>query len=674
MKKTGVRKSSTLRSSLAVPLSYLILAILNYGLLMHKLGFYWDDFPYLYLNHSQGISGYPAYMAGDRPFSAWFFMLEGFLFGENPLGYHFFALILRWAGACMFYLVLEKIFTENRNLNFISAALFLVYPAFLQQHISLIYSLHFAVLFFFFLSVFFMLLSLENHSHYLLFTILGLLTSLSIFSSEYFAFLEFVRPVFIQLFYEKQKPAVFIPKKKTLQIWFPFLISFLVFFTWRIFIFKFPTYSPKLIDIFKQNIFSGFGYFLSRLANDFFTVAFKSWLPIFQDPLKAFSNPQLIIVWFLVSSVSILVVIHITHKKLPQQTNKNTTTNLRYIYLGLFFISLAGIPIWITDLPIKLEFAWDRLALPFSPGVSLFITGLFSEIFNKSSLRNIALGLLIGLSSGYQYLNSYEYLQEWISLNNFFYQLTWRAPGLTPGTTLLTDQFILKYYSDNSLTAPLNWIYDSNNHTLNLNYMFYFLDVRLGRRLPGLGKGLEINQPYRSFSFQGSTDQILFLRYNPPSCMHVLDNSTRTVPDKTTPNLSKAINLSNPSLIQPQPSFHFPDFFLDENKQDWCYFFEKAELARQQSDWKKIIQLANEAFNNHFQPYDPVELLPFIEAYGHESDFTSALQLSKSALQTSNELKIQICGIWNEFIKEIPFEKIDEPVTQFFYSELKCMQ
>ena len=307
-----------------------------------------------------------------------------------------------------------------------------------------------------------------------------------------------------------------------------------------------------------------------------------------------------------------------------------------------------GIPIWITDLPIKLEFAWDRLALPFSPGVSLFITGLFSEIFNKSSLRNIALGLLIGLSSGYQYLNSYEYLQEWISLNNFFYQLTWRAPGLTPGTTLLTDQFILKYYSDNSLTAPLNWIYDSNNHTLNLNYMFYFLDVRLGRRLPGLGKGLEINQPYRSFSFQGSTDQILFLRYNPPSCMHVLDKSTRTVPDKTTPNLSKAINLSNPSLIQPQPSFHFPDFFLNENKQNWCYFFEKAELARQQSDWKKIIQIAKDL--NIKIRFDAVQ-------YNNINTFDSAF------LTGTSPKVLKICCIdninfrtENEIIEKISYE------------------
>lgn len=182
------------------PLFLIILSILSYGVLTPFLGFYWDDLTYLYLSHSQGIGGYPSYMSSDRPFSALFFMLEVFLFGNHPLGYHFFALILRWASAYILYLILEKIFPSNQFQNIMAATLFLLFPGFLQQSISLIYSLHFTVLLLFLFSVFFMILSFQDRPHRFQYTFLGLACSLGVFASEYFAFLELIRPVLIYFF------------------------------------------------------------------------------------------------------------------------------------------------------------------------------------------------------------------------------------------------------------------------------------------------------------------------------------------------------------------------------------------------------------------------------------------------------------------------------------------
>lgn len=657
-----------------IPLTLFVLAIMSYGLLMHRLGFYWDDFPYLYLNHSQGIGGYPAYMASDRPFSAWFFMLEGFLFGKNPFGYHLFALILRWASAYVFYLILSKIFLAARYQNFIAATLFLLYPGFLQQSIAIIYSLHFTVLLLFLLSVLFMILSLENQPHHFHYSLLSLACSMGILASEYFAFLELIRPAIIWLFYNRQKPSSSISLKRIWIAWLPYFVIFFSFLIWRVFIFQFPTYSLDLLNIFKENIPYGISYLFSRILRDSFTVMIKAWLPVFS--FEAFKNNvnNRTLLLLLVSIVSGVLVWHQGHQAIHKNPPVQNPINKTMICAGIYLTLLAGIPIWATDLPVKLEFAWDRLTLPFSLGVSMFITGLLFSIIKKPAFLFLIFSLVVGLSAGFHLDDSYQYLDEWNLLQDFFRQLTLRAPGIKEGTTLLTDNFPLRYYSDNSLTAPLNWIYDADNHSLDLNYMFYLLDVRLGRRLPALEKGLDINQPYRSFSFNGNTNQIIFLQYDPPACVHLFNDSSNIPIYNLSDSLQMAANLSDLDLITHQQDFSFPSFFASDTNENWCSYFERADFARQRADWKEVIQLFQDAKAKNLEPTDPGEFFPFLEAFLQVLDFNSAMKISKQILEQSIGMEKNICVVWKQFMQKIPYEDAAETVAQFYYSELKCMQ
>ena len=162
--------------------------------------------------------------------------------------------------------------------------------------------------------------------------------------------------------------------------------------------------------------------------------------------------------------------------------------------------------------------------------------------------------------------------------------MSWRIPDLDKGTTILTNDFPTPYNSDNSLTAPLNWIYAPEHQSTQMPYMLYFLSVRLGLGLPSLEGGSPILQTYRATTFEGSTSKILVLIYEPPGCLHVLDrildDSLTGVPD----GISAAIPLSDLSLISVfseisrQPPAHV---FGEEPKHGWCFFYEKADLARQ---------------------------------------------------------------------------------------------
>lgn len=661
-------------SKLFVPAILLLFSVLSYGLFIHRLGFYWDDFPYLYLNHSQGIFGYPAYMSTDRPFSAWFFMLEGFLFGENALGYHIFALILRWACAWVFYWVLGKALSENKAANLITVTLFLVYPGFLQQPISLIYSLHFTVLLLFLCSLGLMLLSIQEPKHYLLLTILSLIFSLGIFSSEYFAMLEILRPVLLWKYLSKKGVSTTQMKYHTFRAWYPYLIVFIVFLTWRIFIFKFPTYSPETLNAFTVNSVNTILNLFLKIMRDFFNVIVNTWVQIFNPTVLSQLNTSQITLWLIFNFVSSILFWLIITKVYPPLKKNSLHWSRSALLIGFYALILAGIPIWVTGLPVELNFAWDRLTLPFSLGVGLFFTGIIFALIKKNMVRNIFFSILIGFSIGYHLLNTFSYINDWDSVNSFFWQLKWRIPELEPGTTILTENFPLKYYSDNSLTAPLNWVYDENNHSLDLNYMFYFINVRLGRRLPDLQKDLAIDQPYRSFSFVSSTNKLLVIYYDPPGCIHVLDPGMESVNSTIPASLRQALLLSNTGLIKNLNSSQLPSVFKSEPAHDWCYFYERAELARQLGNWDEIVHLGDQILPTNEKPSDLSEYFPFIEGYAKSSNLDSAVKLSRVILNTSPDYNPMQCALWKRILARISLDTIPDSVNTLFYSELKCFK
>jgi hypothetical protein len=54
--------------------------------------------------------------------------------------------------------------------------------------------------------------------------------------------------------------------------------------------------------------------------------------------------------------------------------------------------------------------------------------------------------------------------------------------------------------------------------------------------------------------------------------------------------------------------------FGDEPTHEWCYYYQKASLARQQGDWQSVAALGDKALAEGFYPSDKIEWLPFMQA------------------------------------------------------------
>src|SRR5690606_7439313 len=115
----------------------------------------------------------------------------------------------------------------------------------------------------------------------------------------------------------------------------------------------------------------------------------------------------------------------------------------------------------------------------------------------------------------------------WNQQSDFFAQLTWRAPKITPGTVLITpDVPFGQYFSGLSLTAPLNMIYAPKMSENPIPYQMMLAGTPQMDDMPDLKADQEINRTARVFHFVGNTsDMIAFYQPN-QGCLQVLSSET----------------------------------------------------------------------------------------------------------------------------------------------------
>jgi hypothetical protein len=318
---------------------------------------------------------------------------------------------------------------------------------------------------------------------------------------------------------------------------------------------------------------------------------------------------------------------------------------------GGIALLVGGWPFWPTNLRIELFFPNDRFTTPLMIGASLFMGGLIAVIPRRRYLQAILVASLVGLAASMHFQDARGYRQEWQSLKDWFWQLSWRAPQIEPGTIILSGDLYLDYYSDNSLTAPLNWTYAPDNHSLQLTYLFMDIEARLGNDLASVEADLPIHSLYRSAYFEGNTSQSILVFFAPPRCVKVMDPVyDLNLPYK--PNyIRPALTLSNPDLIitrPTQPASPPTHIFGEEPQHGWCYYFEKAELAVQLQDWEEVVRLSEEAFQHKdkFDRETASELVPYIRGFAQTGQWETAYSLSLKAYKASPKMQNMLCSTW----------------------------
>ena len=608
---------------------------------MPQLGFYWDDLPMSWIRYELGPQAMTQYFSNNRPVWGWLYQITTHIFPQVPIYWQIFALIWRWLGAVVVWAIMRELWKDKPRLALGTALLFLLYPGFNQQWGAYLYSHFFMVLFFFLISLY---LGLKHK------TIPALIFSaLNLWMMEYFFVLELARIGFI---WTALRDAHLNPRdriKPSLKLWTPYLALWVLGVLSRLFIFNNQVYGFGLMSQLKANPLAT----ISALIQNFFTslwiVTVSAWTQIFNGLDPAVHGTRTIILYAAV----ILMVFLVAYYFLSSTQKDAPSKPLHLLLLGLFMLPFADVPFWTTGLTISLAHPASRFTLPFMLGVSLILAGLI-EYIPWPVIRSMVLALIIGMAAGRQFLWSTDYLRDWQAQKNLFWQMTWRAPGLKPDTLVLMNEE-LSFYADNSISAPLNWIYSPNHKGGKIDYVLLSPTNRLNSSLPALKLNIPIHYDYLAGTFDGNTSQALAFYYDPPACLRLLDPNldaqNRFILEESL--MRQASTLSNSDMILREPSAVMPKIYGPEPQHGWCYYFEQAELARQFDDWGEVVKLGNQAFKLEDFPNNPVERFVFIEGYAHMGNWKRAVELSKVSYKVSKDyVGPLLCVLWQRIETE----------------------
>ena len=629
----------------------LVVAYLAYGLLIPQLGFYWDDLPITWIRYQLGAEALTKYFSTNRPVWGVLHQITTLMIPQVPAYWQIFALFWRWLGAVVVYAIVASLWKDKPQSALGVALIFLVYPGFNQQWAAYLYSHFYIVLFFFLCSFLCMLLAMESPKRSWGWTGMGLLFSaLNLWMMEYFYVLELARVGVILTAIRAESLTLRERIARTLKLWIPYLAVFILSVLSRLFIFNNQVYGMGLTGQLRSAPFETIKALMQSILLSLRLVLKNAWLQMFEFPNVAINNTIMnsyyvvVIVVILLAAAGLLVM----PRDVSKPIRKNLTDALWIVGVGALAVFLSGWPFWLIGFKPSLEWPASRFTLPFALGVSLIYGGLIGFI-PWEKLRIALLVSLVSLAVGKQYLTSHDYQQDWTAQKDLFWQMTWRAPSLKPDTMVLLNEGALNYYADNSLSAALNWIYAPDNHGAHVEYVLFYPKTRLRNALPELKTGIPIHYDYLAGEFNGNTSQTLAMYYAPPGCLRILDSDVehlnRLIPE--TSLMRFAANISDPGLIVNEPRAKMPAVYGPEPEHDFCYFFERADLARQFKDWDKVVEWGEMALARNDHPYDPAEQLVFIEGYAHVGQWERAVNLSAQAHEISKEyMGPMLCRLW----------------------------
>ncbi len=660
-----------------IPLILLAIAVLAYGLFTFQQGFHWDDWGFAWMPVTYGLKGLVKYYSYDRPLLAYFVYITSAIIGPHPAGWQIFGMLSRWACAVALWWVIGLVRPGWKLPAFWSAVFFLVYPGFHQQSIANAYGHYLFIEAGFFLSLGLMLKAVRADSpRRLIFTAASLILALpNLFVTDYFAGLEIIRPFLLWIVLLENHEDSGKRLKNFILNYLPYLILFGLFVYWRFFIARSLRYG---IDVNPGEIasVSSLSGLIRTALDQWWTVSLAAWLSIFQIPDPQAFGMRLMLFYAMILLAVVEGLVYYSGRMSKAAGDQAPDPMVRFKvlpWLGIGLIALLGaqVPFLVSHLTIKLQFPFDRFTLPFALAISLLLAGVL-ELIPNAARRSLIAAILAALAVGYQIQTSYAFREDWNAVKYYLWQLSWRMPALKPGTILLSSEIPIQYSSDNSLTVPVNWMYDPGPHSGPMQYLNLDIEIRTKSGLLTLAPGTPVESDFRVTSFASTTDHAVVIAYQPPGCVRVLnpayDGDLWVAPKSTTeaakfqslpflqiPYLTaQAMPLSNLQQIQTNTGqAAVPmDFMNPEPQHTWCYYFEKADLARQAGDWAQVASIGDQAFAIPYHADDLSEYLPFIEAYARLGRWKDARDLTSTVSGTIPLLQPELCSLWQRLQKD----------------------
>ncbi len=433
---------------------------------------------------------------------------------------------------------------------------------------------------------------------------------------------------------------------KTLQTGLVQLLIPVCFLLWRIFLFE---NERKAADIGLQTgavlhsprtIFMWLIHFVQSSLN---VSAFAWVLPFDQNFYGLRLKDALLAIGCMLVVIVIAYLIHQAAHSEADAGSANWTSEAMVI--GLIGACAGVLPIVAANRVITFD-RFSHYALPASLAVVVWVVGLVHTVSNQR-LRLGGLFVLIGLSVLTHYAVATRAQDEELLISNFWHQVVWRAPNLRQGTLLVANYAGLDYEEGNDIVwGPANLIYYPESQD-QIPITIPVAAARMEADVPkDILEGLEFDQNYivvNTISYNFNNLLVMSMP-TPEACVHVIDKNWEelSVQDTALIDLAASRSKIDNVILDGNKKILSPTVFGHEPPHSWCFYYQKAQLARQQADWNTIAKIQLEVTRLNLHPNDQIEWMPFLQAAAVLGDEKQMKEIA-TRLNTEQLYKKQAC-------------------------------
>jgi hypothetical protein len=289
-------------------------------------------------------------------------------------------------------------------------------------------------------------------------------------------------------------------------------------------------------------------------------------------------------------------------------------------------------PIIIANRYITFD-RFSHYALPASLSASVFIIAALSRI-SSEKFRIGIFSFILFLASLTHYSVAVQAVREEKAIRDFWWQVTWRAPNIRENTSLMVNYPSITYGEDYEIVSgPANFIYYDDNTSRKEIVVYPISAISMtpeGINNILVGK-LSTERTVRSHIFfldYGNT--LVISQPSTAACVHIVDAKWKDISTSELEGIKLIAQQSKIETVQVDVPSHTPPFILfgAEPEHNWCFYYQKATLARQLEDWEQISILGKQAEKSGLHPNDQIEWMPFLQSAASMGDEKTVKQIS----------------------------------------------
>ena len=644
----------------------LVASALTYLPLVNQIGYLNDDWYLMYDAHTQGPGFFHEVYRSDRPARAYVLGAAYSLFGDHVLYYHLSGYVFRLLSAVVLFWIMERLWPGRKVMNFSAALLFLLYPGFLSQvnpidYQSQLLSLCLAM---FSLALTIQAIRSSNTPSRIILTVLSILLGVEYLALvDYFIGFEVLRLALILLLVLRENATSLRQKvMQTFLRWLPFAAAPGAFLAWRLFFFEADRRATdvgfQLGQLFSSPLVGL--WWLVYLVQDIFNVLLVAWgYPLYTITYQMRLRDTLIgfgLAGFVV--LVVLVGLRWGREDKPETDAGPGSGWMREEYwLGLVTMVACLLPVILANRHIAFP-DLSRYALAPSVGVAILLAGVIAQVVSRP-LRMTLLGFLVAVSVLTHFGNAIRVMNETEVVRDFWWQVAWRAPGIRAGTTLVASYPGVGIQEDYFIWGPANLIYypeKQNQVPIEIKLPAAVLTNDVVLKIM-TGKGVETPERRGNFLTRDFDHVLFIVQTSQDSCVRILDGNATELSSRDSQRTMLVAPYSQLDTVLLDSAFHEPpqSIFGPEPAHEWCYYYQKAALARQQGNWETIHEIYREALNQGLYPNDSAEWIPFAQAYMILGDLDK-LRALKKIIVADPYLTAQTCQILTDMAPDYDIE------------------